>query len=81
MFSLALPAASRAAITVANTNDEGPGSLRQAIEDAGSGETIVVPAGTYTLANELSINKSLTISGSSAVDTIIRAGAPNRVVT
>ena len=81
VFSLALPAASRGAITVANTNDEGPGSLRQAIEDAGSGETIVVPAGTYTLANELSINKSLTISGSSAADTIIRAGAPNRVVT
>ena len=78
--SLALPAVSRGAITVANTNDEGPGSLRQAIEDAGSGETIVVPAGTYTLANELSINKSLTISGNSAVDTIIRAGAPNRVV-
>ena len=40
----------------------------------------VVPAGTYTLANELSINKSLTISGGSAADTIIRAGAPSRVV-
>src|ERR1700704_4518219 len=36
-------AASQAAITVATNNDEGPGSLRQAILDAPPAETIVVP--------------------------------------
>jgi hypothetical protein len=81
VLSLALPAASRGAITVANTNDEGPGSLRQAIEDSGPGETIIVPAGTYTLASELGINKGLTISGHAAANTIIRAGEPNRVLS
>jgi hypothetical protein len=81
VLSLALPAASQGAITVANTNDEGPGSLRQAIEDSGPGETIIVPAGIYTLASELSIDKSLTVSGHAAADTIIRAGEPNRVLS
>ena len=48
-----------------NTNDSGPGSLRQAIVDAGPGEGIAVPAGTYTLTTgELTIAKSLTITGS-----------------
>jgi hypothetical protein len=76
-----IPAASaEAAITVSNTNDAGPGSLRQAIADAPPGEAIVVPAGTYTLASgELTIEKSLTISGHAAADTIIRSGGPFRV--
>jgi hypothetical protein len=69
-----------AAITVSNGNDAGGGSLRQAIADAPPGETIVVPAGTYTLtSDELTIEKSLTISGHSAADTIIRSGGPFRV--
>ncbi len=76
-----VPASSaQAAINVANANDSGPGSLRQAISDAPPGETIVVPAGTYTLtSDELEIEKSLTISGHSANDTIIRSGGPFRV--
>jgi hypothetical protein len=69
-----------AAITVSNTNDSGPGSIRQAITDAPPGETIVVPAGTYTLtSDELTVEKSLTISGHAAADTVIRAGGPFRV--
>lgn len=67
-------------IRVANTNDNGLGSLRQAIVDAGSGDTIVVPAGTYTLTTgELAIAKSLTISGAGAAKTIISNGATYRV--
>jgi hypothetical protein len=77
-----LPAGSaRAAITVSNTGDSGPGTLRQAIADAPPGETIVVPAGTYTLtSDELTVEKSLTIAGHAAADTIIRAGGAFRVL-
>jgi hypothetical protein len=78
-WALAL-AGSAQASTVANPNDSGAGSLRQAIADAPAGETIVVPAGTYTLtSDELTIEKSLTISGHSAGDTIIRSGGAFRV--
>src|SRR5829696_8336928 len=66
-----------AAITVANQNDSGPGSLRQAVADAPAGETIVLPAGTYTLTSEpLVIMKSLNISGAGGASTVIRAGVP-----
>jgi hypothetical protein len=68
------------AITVANQNDSGSGSLRQAIADASPGETINLPAGTYTLTSErLVIQKSLTIAGHGSGDTIIRAGAPIQI--
>ena len=78
---LALPGTAEGAITVNNTNDSGPGSLRQAILDAPAGETIIVPAGTYTLnSGELTITKSLTISGHGAADTIIWAGGPFRLL-
>src|SRR5262249_19853721 len=58
--------------TVTNTNDNGPGSLRAAIANAGSGDTINFaltydPSGasnTIKLSSgPLTINKSLTISG------------------
>jgi hypothetical protein len=77
-----IPAATaQATITVANNNDSGPGSLRQAIVDAAPGETIVVPANTYTLTSaELAIAKSLRIAGHGAGDTILRAGGAFRVV-
>ncbi len=82
VLTLALPGASRAAITVANTNDEGLGSLRQAIDDANPGESIIVPAGTYTLSSGgLSISKSLTISGHGAGDTIVRTPVPGGVLS
>jgi len=58
-----------ATITVANAFDSGAGSLRQAIADANPGDTIVFYASlsgaTITLASQLSINKDLTIDGSS----------------
>src|SRR5262245_37419856 len=81
MLILATAGAAQAAITVANQKDSGPGSLRQAIEEAPPGETINVPAGTYSLTSgPLQISKGLTISGHTAADTIIRAGGPSRVI-
>ncbi len=63
----------QAAIVVANTDDSGAGSLRQAIVDAPPGETIEVPAGTYTLTSEeLLILKPLTIVGAGAGQTVVR---------
>jgi hypothetical protein len=71
----------QAALTVANQNDSGAGSLRQALIEAPPGETIVVPAGTYTLTSDpLEIVKSVTIAGHGAGDTTIRAGFPMGVV-
>src|ERR1041385_6346711 len=55
-----------ATLTMTKTNDSGNGSLRQAILDAASGDTInfKLPAGsTITLLSQLSISKSLTIVG------------------
>lgn len=70
-----------AAITVTNGNDSGPGSLRQTIAEVPAGETIVLPAGTYSLTSgELVIEKALTITGDGAGNTIIRADGPFRVI-
>jgi hypothetical protein len=76
-----VPAASASAtITVTNQNDSGPGSLRQAIVDAGAGETILVPAGDYALTSgELAIAKTLIISGHGAADTTVRSTGTFRV--
>jgi hypothetical protein len=60
---------SRAAtITVINTNDSGPGSLRQALTIANDGDTIsFAVTGTITLTSGgLPINKNITISGPGA---------------
>src|SRR6266576_3935518 len=55
-------------ITVTNTNDSGPGSLRQTLADANDGDTIdfdpSLKGQTISLTSaELVINKSITISG------------------
>jgi hypothetical protein len=52
-------------ITVTNTNDSGPGSLRQALADAQDGDTInFAVSGTIALTSgELVIDKNITISG------------------
>src|SRR5262245_48532598 len=55
-------------ITVTNTNDSGPGSLRQAIGDASSGDTIKFDTGlngqTITLTSgRIAIETSVTIAG------------------
>jgi hypothetical protein len=62
------------AATVANTADSGPGSLRQAIANAATGETInFSSSGTITLTSgELSITKDLIISGPGASSLLIQ---------
>ena len=52
-------------------------SLREAIASGDSGDSITVPAGTYTLTlgTELVINKNLTLTGAGSGDTIIQAAA------
>jgi len=55
-------------ITVTNTNDSGPGSLRQALADANDGDTITFAVtGIIGLTSgELVINRNITISGPGA---------------
>lgn len=76
LCAIALGATGAGAATVANANDSGPGSLRQAVIDAAPGETISVPAGTYAITSgEILLNKNVTIAGAGQAVTIIRAGA------
>lgn len=61
------PAAAGSTATVTNTNDSGPGSLRDAITTAAPGDTIDFGVtGTITLSSTLVIDKDLTISGPGA---------------
>jgi len=57
-----------ATITVINTNDSGPGSLRQALANANNGDRInFAVTGTITLTSGgLGITKNVTISGPGA---------------
>jgi hypothetical protein len=76
--------ASAATITVINTNDSGAGSLRQAITDSSSGDTINFDSSlngqTITLTSgELLINKNLTITGPDANLLAINGNANTRV--
>jgi predicted outer membrane repeat protein len=67
LYAVAIPAHATT-ITVTNTNDSGPGSLRQALRDANDGDTInFAVTGTVTLTSGgLPINKNITISGPGA---------------
>ena len=77
---LGLSASAQAAITVANQNDSGPGSLREAIANASPGGLVSVPAGTYTLTGEaLHVGKSLSIVGASTASTVIRGNGTQGV--
>jgi hypothetical protein len=74
-------------LTVINTNDSGAGSLRQAIADAASGDTITFDtAGTFatpqTIAltsGELVVSKSLTIQGPGASQLTVSGNNASRV--
>jgi len=62
-------AAEAASLTVTSTADSGAGSLRQAIADAASGDTITFNLpnpSTITLASQLTIDKNVTITGPGA---------------
>ena len=64
-------------LTVVNTNDSGPGSLRAAIDSAGPGDTIVFsltyPAVISLTSGSLTINTHLTIAGPGASSVTIDA--------
>jgi hypothetical protein len=71
-------------VTVTNTNDSGPGSLRQAISDAITGDTIDFNLSgcpcTITLTSaELVINKSVTIQGPGADQLTVSGNNATRV--
>src|SRR2546423_8367237 len=63
-----LPPAGAATVTVTNTGDLGPGSLRQAVADAAAGDTIRFdltgcPCTIGLLGGQIAIGKNLTITG------------------
>jgi hypothetical protein len=66
---------------VTNTDDSGPGSLRQALADANDGDTInFAVAGTIGLTSgELLVDKSITISGPGAENLAVNGNAKSRV--
>ncbi len=75
--------ASAATVNVTSLADSGPGTLRAAIAAAPQGDatTIVLPAGTITLASKLTIaNRSLTITGQGAPATAISGGGVTRLI-
>jgi hypothetical protein len=82
---LVTPVITRAAtLTVTSTADNGAGTLRQAISDAASGDTIIfsLPAGSTIglMSGTLLIDKSLTITGPGAQALSVRnvnPGAPS----
>jgi len=79
LCAVAIPAYA-ATITVINTNDSGPGSLRQAVGSAQNGDTIVfdleLPATILLTSEELVINRNITISGPGA-NLLALSRAPN----
>src|SRR6266496_637893 len=68
-------------ITVTNTNDSGPGSLRQALSMVNDGDTIdFAVTGTISLTTgELPVNDSITISGPGAANLAVDGNTNNRV--
>jgi hypothetical protein len=73
-----------ATITVSNTNDSGPGSLRQALADANDGDTINFDSSlngqTITLTSgELNVDKDVTITGPGANHLAVDGNAQSRV--
>jgi predicted outer membrane repeat protein len=68
-------------ITVTNTNDSGPDSLRQALADANDGDTIdFAVTGTIGLTSgELLVDRSITISGPGANNLTVDGNAKSRV--
>jgi hypothetical protein len=75
----AIPASANT-IAVTSNADSGPGTLRSAIASANAGDTITIPPMTITLSSgELLVDKSLTLSGAGASQTIISGGGVVRV--
>ena len=72
--------ADAAAIHVTSLADSGPGTLRDAIETASPGSTIIVPAGTIKLTTgELDVNKKLEIDGAGSGATTVSGNDASQV--
>ena len=80
LLLLALPVGVQATITVTSLNDSGAGTLRQAILNASSGDTInFAVTGTIALTNgELVIRKNLTIRGPGRTNLAVDPGLTSR---
>jgi hypothetical protein len=81
---LSTSAASAATITVINTNDSGPGSLRQALVDANNGDTINFDSSLngqrITLTSgQLNVDKDVSISGPGAKNLAVDGNRQSRV--
>ena len=81
---LTTSAASADTITVINTNDSGPGSLRQALVNANDGDTINFDSSLngqrITLTSgQLNVDKDVTISGPGAKNLAVDGNAQSRV--
>jgi hypothetical protein len=68
LVCVVVPSAYGNIITVTNTNESGPGSLRQALADVNDGDTInfAVTGAINLTSGELVINRNITISGPGA---------------
>src|SRR5712691_6383322 len=70
-----------AALTVSNLNDDGPGSLRQAIRDAAPNDTINFSVtGTITLTSgQLLLTNSVSINGPGARNLAVSGNLSSRI--
>src|SRR5947208_5864821 len=68
-------------ITVTNTNDSGPGSLRDALAIANDGDTIIFAVtGTIILTSgELLVKHSISISGPGSANLVVNGNESHRV--
>src|SRR5882672_7952114 len=73
--------AAAATLTVTNTNDSGAGSLRQAIANASTGDTInFLVSGTILLSSgELVLTNNLVVNGPGATNLAVSGNNSNRV--
>src|SRR5262249_3497437 len=79
--TLAGPGPAAAAFrTVTSCGDSGPGTLRARVAAAGADDTILLPACTITLASQVTIATSLTLSGEGATRTILSGGGVTGVL-
>ena len=82
LFGAVVVPARATTISVTNTNDSGPGSLRDALAIANDGDTIDATgvSGTILLTSgELQINHNVTINGPDAPSPAINGNATDRV--
>lgn len=66
-------------LVVTSFTDSGAGSLRQAVLNAGAGDTVSIPAGAIALLSPIDINKPLTVTGAGANATTVSGSGATRM--